>query len=329
MTTAQDRGVFDVAVIGAGPAGSATARRLALAGRRVALLERTRYETPRVGESLAPNAQDGLRDLGLWAEFVALAPLPSWGTRSLWGDATPQAHSHLMHPYGRGWHVDRRAFDQMLAAAAATAGATVLDGVALRRSTYRDGCWQLLAASTSAPPGEGGTHALRAHVLIDATGRRAQVARALGAQRMRFDRLIGVAVRFAGVEDPECGYLLVEATPDGWWYSAPLPSGPPGPTGTMIAMLMTDADLCGRPRLSVTDFRQAIARAAHATQRRLGAAAPVSTPRVHCARSQRLLRNVASDAGPWLAVGDATLAVDPVSGSGVLRALARIVQQAA
>ena len=40
---------------------------------------------------------------------------------------------------------------------------------------------------------------------------------------------------------------------------------------------------------------------------------------MHSAASHRLL--AARDERPWIAVGDAALAVDPVSGSGVLRAL--------
>ena len=89
----------------------------------------------------------------------------------------------------------------------------------------------------------------------------------------------------------------------------------------MIAMLMTDADLCGQLRLTVAEAWQAILQSTEATRQRLGPAHRISTPQVHCAHSQRLRRDGASDAGPWLAVGDATLAVDPISGSGVLRAL--------
>ena len=75
MTTDLEEGVFfDAVVVGAGPAGSATARWLALRGWRVALLERTRFEAPRIGESLAPNVQEPLHALGLWSEFLALAP---------------------------------------------------------------------------------------------------------------------------------------------------------------------------------------------------------------------------------------------------------------
>jgi len=306
-----DAGVFDAAVAGAGPAGSATARWLALRGWRVALVERTHFEAPRIGESLAPNVQEPLRALDLWPDFMALAPLPSWGSRSLWGDAAPQSHSHLLSPYGCGWHVDRRAFDHMLAHAARAAGAHLFRGASVQRSEYRDGCWCL----------QGPPRTLRARVLIDATGRRAHVARALGARRVLFDRLVGMAVHWAGVDAAERGHLLVEAASEGWWYSAPLPRSAQHEPEAMIAMLMTDADLCGRPRLGAAEFWQASLQSALATRQRLAPAHRISAPQVHCAFSQRLRRDGANDAGPWLAVGDATLAVDPVSGSGVLRAL--------
>jgi len=63
--TNQPAATFDAAVIGAGPSGSATARWLALWGYRVALVERSRFESPRIGESLAPIVQPLLRDLGV------------------------------------------------------------------------------------------------------------------------------------------------------------------------------------------------------------------------------------------------------------------------
>jgi len=321
MTVDRQEGIFfDAVVVGAGPAGSATARWLALRGARVALLERTRFEAPRIGESLAPNVQEPLQALGLWSEFLALAPLPSWGTRSLWGDDAPQSHSHLLNPYGCGWHVDRRAFDAMLAHGAAAAGAALFQGTALQRSVFRDGRWWL-QTTADATPGAAPDPTLCARVLIDATGRRAQAARALGAQRMLFDHLVGVAVQWADVDAAEQGHLLVETAREGWWYSAPLPAGRRPEARPMIAMLMTDADLCGRLRLGAAERWQAILQSTGATRRRLGAAHRVSAPRVHCAHSQRLRRDGANDAGPWLAVGDATLAVDPISGSGVLRAL--------
>ena len=84
------------------PARPAPPRRgvLAQRGCSVALLERSRFDELRVGESLAPASQPLLIDLGVWSQFLALQPLPSYGTRSLWGEATPRLHSHLMSSVG-------------------------------------------------------------------------------------------------------------------------------------------------------------------------------------------------------------------------------------
>jgi flavin-dependent dehydrogenase len=317
---------FDVVVVGAGPAGSATARRLALCGWRVAVLERTRFDGPRIGESLAPSVQGLLRDLGVWQEFGALAPLPSWGTCSIWGDATPQSHSHLVSLYGCGWHVDRQAFDRMLTRAAVDAGSCLCEGVRLQQATYQDGHWRLHVADAGRP--EHSEQLLDAGVLIDATGRTARIGRALGGRRLLLDRLVGVATEWVGVDVAQRGHLLVETSPDGWWYSAPLPSSTDAPSHRMMVMLMTDADLCAQRHLSRSERWLASLHASPMTLERLVGARSTSPPRVYSAVSQRLQRDPARDAGPWLAVGDAALAVDPVSGSGVLRAL-RTAQSAA
>jgi flavin-dependent dehydrogenase len=319
MTVDLKKSVFDVAVVGAGPAGSATARQLAMQGWRVALLERTRFESPRIGESLAPNVQEPLRKLGLWSQFTDLAGMPSWGTVSLWGGAGQVSHSHLVNAYGCGWHVDRQAFDQMLAKESAAAGASLLEGLSIQRSTYQEGLWHLhTSANRIADRQDQG---LCARVLIDATGRRAQIARSQGAKRLLFDRLVGVAVRFIGVDTAQAGFLLVETSPEGWWYSSPLPPGMQDSSNSMIVMLMTDADLCSAKRLSDPDLWHAALTSTHATRQRLKMGRSISEPQVFYAHSQRLRHDLGDKVSPWLAVGDAALAVDPISGSGVIRAL--------
>ena len=85
-----------------------------------------------------------------------------------------------------------------------------------------------------------------------------------------------------------------------------------------MVMLMTDGDLCGRARLSARDhWRQLLIRAPKTLARIYGK--ELWGPRVFSSLSQRLRRNEFD--APWIAVGDAGLAVDPISGSGVVRAL--------
>lgn len=299
--------LHDALIVGAGPAGAALARRLALQGREVLLVEATRFDTARVGETLAPDIQPELGELGLRDRFMQLQPLPSWGVRSIWSDAIPRERSHLSSPWCSGWHVDRAAFDRMLAEGARDAGADMIDGCRLGAVQHDGEAWCIDAAGRR----------WRSRWLVDATGRSARIARQLGAHRMMFDALIGVSAVCAAPDHADRHHLLVETVPEGWWYSAPLPGDAP----ETIAILMTDSDLCVRAGLHRSEgWCGAIARSA-LTQGRVDIKR-CAAPKVFLARSHRLLRaRTSGQGGEWLAVGDAALAVDPLSGSGVLRAL--------
>ena len=309
----------DIAVVGAGPAGAATARRLAQRGCRVTLLERSRFDFPRVGESLAPGVQPLLADLGVWQQFLDLKPLPSYGTRSLWGTSTAADHSHLLTPYLCGWHVDRLAFDHMLARSAVQAGAQLRLGARLLRCAANpDGGVTLHVGEVEAPDC---CDEIRADFVVDASGRGGVVGRSFGSRYAVFDRLVGVAVQFDDAHAGTHCYTLVEATSDGWWYSAPVAPD------RSVAMLMTDGDLPpARGTRALPQWRAAVQRTT-LTSGRVGAGEPRWGPRIIPAVSQRLVR-ARHDRARWLAVGDAALSVDPISGSGVVRAL-RTAQAAA
>ena len=300
--------IVDVAIVGAGPAGAATARRLAACGCRVALVERSRFEQPRVGESLAPAVQPLLRDLGVWDAFVELRPLPSYGTRSVWGSDTAEEHSHLVTPFQQGWHVERLGFDRMLAEAARGAGAQLLLGArvqscAVNRSRF---VLRLMQADRSM--------SLEADFIIDATGRGGAVGVRLGAYREVFDRLVAVAAVLDDLAAGDHCYTLVETTTDGWWYSAPVD------VDRSVAMLMADGDLLRAHVATDAEYWRRALQLTSFTCARMGTGPLRWGPRAFSAVSQRLIRTDGARLH-WLAVGDATLSVDPISGSGVIRAL--------
>ncbi len=120
---------FDVAIVGAGPAGSGAAAALAGRGWRVLLVERDRLPRHKVcGEFLSPESQATLAALGLGRALAAADPvalvdaelISRRGTRLL--TALP----------GAAWGLSRYAMDAALAAAAA---ATWCDALA---RTHRD-----------------------------------------------------------------------------------------------------------------------------------------------------------------------------------------------
>jgi len=296
----------DVAVLGGGPAGTATALLLARGGARVVLYESSDYGRPRMGETLPPSVNPLLRELGVWDRFAALDSTPSYQTASAWGGGDVAARSFLFSPYGNGWHVDRARFDAMLADAAADAGVHVLRGVRVHRIRRSQQDWrseQGWRIEAEQPA--------QVAVLVDATGRPARFACRLGARRVRLDRLVCAAQVFTLPAGSPAGDTFIEAVCDGWWYASPLPGG------QRLVACFTDAGNAASTGLGTSaGWTTALARTDH--MRHLATESETGPIRVVTAASHHLRPCL----GPgWLAVGDAALAVDPLSSGGVTFAL--------
>lgn len=141
-----------------------------------------------------------------------------------------------------------------------------------------------------------------AALIVDATGRPAALARSLGRRKLALDRLVGIVALGDGAVDPR---TVIEAARDGWWYSAALPGE------RAVFAWMTDADLAGRD-----PWHAALAGAPLTCER---ARAFVSRSVRVVSAASHCLDAVCGDG--WLAIGDAALARDPLSGQGICKAL--------
>jgi flavin-dependent dehydrogenase len=122
--------VWDVVVLGAGPAGSATAGLLAQQGARVLVLEKEHFPRFHIGESLLPASLGVLRRLGV--EPDASTFVYKRGARFVC-EATGRSRTFafdeaLAGTDAHAWHVDRARFDTLLRDRARAAGATVVHG---------------------------------------------------------------------------------------------------------------------------------------------------------------------------------------------------------
>ncbi len=303
-----DVGRYDVVVAGGGPAGSAAAMTLARSGRHVLLADAGTGQ-PKVGESLPSAARVLLDDLGAGQGLLRTGHRACYANLSAWGSAGLGRVDHIRDPHGPGWHLDRSRFDRSLRDAARVAGAEVSEGTAVRGSERQpDGTWVL------GLQGPSGDRAIRCGWLVDATGRRRAVSARRGAALRRTDRLVATCVELPpGSAGPGESCSLVESTQDGWWYTAPLPSG-----GRLVAYF-TDADLANPALRTADGFRQLLRHARHVAERADGHPPPVGAlQRRAPAHSAHLDAPVADG---WLAVGDACTAFDPISAQGVLTAL--------
>ena len=291
---------FDVLVAGGGPAGSAAALGLIRRGLSVALIEQDNYEGFRIGETLPPMIRRQLTELGVWQRFLECGPLESYGIQTVWESPAPRHQDFLHNPYGCGWHVDRARFDAMLASAAAEAGAEVLLGARVTSWHQKaDGKWQLDVALG------GKTHNLSGRMLVDATGRKALLSSRLGSQARVADQLVGVVAFIDRSETAQ--WTLIEAVEAGWWYSAPLPGA------RMVLAFMTDSDLWK----DQPDWSDHLKLAEFTSQRSGRLEVP---PRIHIVSAASVV-HLPVTGSDWIAIGDAALAFDPLSGQGIFKSI--------
>jgi flavin-dependent dehydrogenase len=292
----------DVAIAGAGPAGSACAisLRTRMPSLSVALIEASHFDAPRAGETLSPAARPLLEHLGVFDAFRAAGHAEVHGTTASWGDAAPQDNDYIFHARGPGWHLDRTRFDAMLADHAASRGAAVLTGAAVREARRIDDRWLLDLA-------DGRT--VSARFLVDTTGSAAIARRFCGARAVVFDHLVSFGRFFdddAGA-DPR---TIVEAFADGWWYTAALPGK------RRFVACMTDSAVARSLGLREAASWTALLKTMPLTGR---LAAHANGPIVaRACGSQRLESAAGLD---WIAAGDAASRFDPLSSQGITKAL--------
>jgi flavin-dependent dehydrogenase len=273
----------------------------------VAFAERSGYGRFRVGETLPPEANVLLARLGLSNLLGDESHLPSPGIVSAWGSCTPHENDFIFSPYGHGWHLDRRRFDESLAKSAVAAGAEHIREARVS-SCVRDkgSCWNVALATPA------GIISIRARWVLDATGRASWFTHSQGVVRRVYDRLIALVVI---LDDPEQGdpRTFIEAMPDGWWYVSRLPDD------RTIAAFFTDSDLHDlHPGAAALLWDDRLGHSMLAHERLVGTRR-VSSPRVIGCATAKASRTAGAG---WLALGDAARAIDPLSSQGISWALA-------
>ena len=307
--------MYDVAIIGGGPAGSVAGALLARAGRRVIVLERDKFPRFHIGESLLPFSMQAFTRLGLHEKFVRAGFMEKFGGEmygACGGDGVKfYFEDGFRSQTDRSYQVTRADFDKVLLDHAAESGAEVREETSVEKIDFSDDDARLAISRKNGTPEE-----IRARYVIDASGRNS-ILSAKFKLKKNYEHLQKVSVfahydgmsRAAGRD----GTLtrMVRAI-DRWFWVIPLTA-----TRTSVGVVL-DGDVFKKSGLSAEDFlQQAIEEqpVLMEAMRDAERVTPVRTAADFSYRSTRLTGD------RWMLAGDAAGFIDPVFSSGVFLAV--------
>ena len=279
--------IFDVAIVGSGPAGSVCAAFCAAAGLRTVVIEREKFPREKVcGDCLNPECWPILRQLRI-EERVRESPHATLASVAFVGLRDRYMEVELPKGEDAEIAIKRSVFDALLLDRARDLGAEIREASTLTSLEKTNGSWKLTIADG---------FACRAQVLVAADGRNSTVARLcgllphVGRERVALQAHIPLPRNFGN-------RVVLQLLPGGYSGQAPV-SG-------------SELNLClvGKPKSIRTLQKWATERFALSAGQQWRTITPLTRAAVPPAH------------GNLLFAGDAARVVEPFTGEGIFYAL--------
>lgn len=307
--------IYDVAIIGGGPAGSTAATLLARAGRRVIVCEREKFPRFHIGESLLPVSMKTFARLGVHEKFERAGFLRKYGGEMASACSEEGVKFYFKDGYRSqnetSYQVPRAEFDKVLLDHAAEHGAEVREETLVKTIEFFSDRAALVVQSKSAAEEK-----ISARYVIDASGRHSVLGNHFKLKET-YPHLqkISIFAHYEGVpaEEGRDGTLTrqLRAT-DRWFWYIPLPND-----RASIGVVL-DTALFKQAKKSPEQFLEESLAEQPFLARRMTHARRITPAWASADFSYRQTRLTGDR---WMLAGDAAGFIDPVFSSGVFLAL--------
>jgi len=307
--------IYDVAIIGGGPAGSCAATLLARAGRRVVVCEREKFPRFHIGESLLPVSMKTFTRLGLHEKFERAGFLKKYGGEMTSACCEEGGKFYFKDGYRAqnesSYQVPRAEFDKVLLDHAAENGAEVREQTLVKRVEFFPDRVELHLQSSL-----GEEQTLAASYVIDASGRHSVLGTHFNLRETYSHlRKISIFAHYEGVDLEEgrnASLTRQVRAADRWFWYIPLPND-----RSSIGVVL-DTELYRQMKKSPEQFLEESLAEQPFLARRMTRARRVTPAYASADFSYRLTKLTGER---WMLAGDAAGFIDPVFSSGVFLAL--------
>src|SRR5437588_1431504 len=306
--------MYDVAIIGGGPAGSTAAALLSRAGRRVIVFEREKFPRFHIGESLLPFSMKAFTRLGLHEKLLRAGFMKKFGGEIIGACSENGTKFYFKDGYrsqtDHAYQVTRGDFDKVLLDHAVECGAEIREETSVDRVEFSNEDVELEVKSN------GSSHSVRAQYLVDASGRTSVLGRQFKIKK-NYDHLqkLSIFAHYEGVwrRDGIDGTLtvLVRAV-DRWFWLIPLTA-----ERTSVGVVL-DSETFRKSKLSAEDYLEQALAEQPTIAKRMTNARRVTKVYLEADFSYRSARLYGDR---WLLAGDAAGFIDPIFSSGVFLAV--------
>jgi flavin-dependent dehydrogenase len=306
--------IYDVAIIGGGPAGSTAATLLTKAGRRVIVFEREKFPRFHIGESLLPFSMQQFDRLGV-RDKLDRKFLPKYGGEIMAACGTRGVKFYFKDGFrsrrDRAYQVTRSEFDKLLLDHSRENGAEVHEETEVTKLDFLDDRVKIDIEASG-----GAKSTVEARYLLDCSGRQTLLG-GLFDLKHTYDHLqkFSVFAHYDNVDrlpGKDATLIRMVRGLDRWFWMIPLTD-----TRTSIGVVM-DTETFQKTKLAPEPaLEKFIAEQPLMTKRMTNAVrvSPVYSAGDYSYRNKRLTGE------RWLLVGDAAGFIDPVFSSGVFLAM--------